>query len=301
MKQIYLFTALLLLLSGCALKETPQVAYKIPSSCTYYSLRSAECLDREAFLESVAPYPVIFVGDHHDSAKAHEVMLELVNGLSAKGYRVSVANEWFTPDENSLLEQYVAGTLDANSSKALGWKGRAGYDFNLSEPIFRAVIEHGGKLYGINMSKGLKKRVSDENLSGMSRSERTFYDELDLEVTPHKALLEPFFGHCHHTRKGETPAACSARMYRVQVAWDTMMGEESAKLAEKLKEDEKLIVFIGAMHLEGGLGANLRFARKSHLPFVTVLPYPKESSEEQQEIAPGSADLIYLYESASQQ
>ena len=240
---------------------------------------------------------MIFVGDHHDSRNAHKVMVTLIKDLSQAGYRVSVANEWFSPKENALLASFTAGTLDANSSKALGWKKRVGYDYNLSRPIFDAVIKNGGTLYGINMDEKFKKMVSENNTSGMDAEERAFYKHLDLDVSAHKQLVAPYFKHCHGKRKDESPEQCSARMYRVQVAWDTMMGEESAKLAKQLKENEKLIVFIGAMHLESGLGANLRFARKSDIPFVTILPYPVDRKREKSiEVENGSSDLLYLYD-----
>ncbi len=288
---------LLLILAGCSTKEAKPITFHIPTTCSYYSLRSAECLEKEQFIARVMPYKVIFVGDHHHSLNAHKVVVELINGLSERGYKVSLANEWFSPKENELLEQYVQGELNKNSSKALGWKKRVGYDFNLSKPIFNAIIKENGALYGINMDKAFKKKVSDDNLSAMSSEEKAFVKALDLNVSAHKALLAPFFSHCHKTRKGEDAQACMARMYRVQVAWDTMMGEESAKLAQKLRKDEKLIIFIGAMHLDSKLGANLRFARKSNLPAITVLPYPKDTTKEEAiDVELGNSDLIYLYE-----
>ncbi len=294
MKQTSLLFLLLLLIAGCSTKEATPLTHKVSAECRYYSLESASCLDLESYLDVIAPYKVIFIGDQHDSASAHEMMLETINGLQQRGFKVSVANEWFSPDENTLLKKYVMGELDANSSKALGWKKRVGYDFNLSKPIYQAVIAGGGALYGINMDKAFKKRVSEQNLSGMSSVERSFYEKLDLNVSAHKEMLAPFFGHCHGKRDSEDALQCTERMYRVQVAWDTMMGEESAKLAASLQEGEKLIVFVGAMHLEGKLGVNLRFARKSNIPSITVIPYPKDK-EKVIEIEHGSSDLIYLY------
>ena len=297
MKQISFFIILLLIISGCSQKEVTVLSHKVSSTCHYYSLKSAQCLAQKAFIERVEPYDVIFVGDHHHSANAHKVMLTLIDGLSDKGYKISLANEWFSPQDNTLLKKYVNGKLDSNTSKVLNWKKRVGYDFNLSEPIYKAVIENGGKLYGVNMQKTFKKMVSEQNLTGMSVDERSFYNSLDLNVTAHKQLIAPFFAHCHGVREGESAQQCSERMYRVQVAWDSMMGEESAKLAEKLKAKEKLIVFIGAMHLESKLGANLRFARASTKPFITILPYPKESNSTSIiSVDVGSSDMLYLYE-----
>ena len=286
-------------MGGCASKDSALITHKVATTCEYYSLQSAQCLDEKSFIDRVEPYEVIFVGDHHHSLNAHKVMVTLINGLSDKGYKVSLANEWFSPKDNTLLEQYVNGELDSNLSKALGWKKRAGYDFNLSEPIYSAVIANGGTLYGVNMEKSFKKMVSEQNLTAMSDKQRAFYKSLDLNVTAHQQLLAPFFGHCHRTRNGESAQQCSERMYRVQVAWDSMMGQESAKLAENLKENEKLIIFIGAMHLESKLGANLRFARESNRPFITILPTPKDKKLEKEiEVDLGSSDMVYLYEEA---
>jgi len=284
-------------MTGCGSKKPTPITFKIPTSCTYYSLQSAECLDEAEFIERIAPYKVIFVGDHHHSLNAHKVVIALINGLSTDGYKVALANEWFSPQDNALLEQYVQGKLDSNTSKALGWKKRVGYDFNLTEPIFNAIIKQEGTLYGINMDKTFRKKISDYNLSAMSNEEKAFVQGLDLNVSAHQQLLAPFFSHCHKTRKGEDAQQCMERMYRVQVAWDTKMGEESVKLAKKLKDDERLIVFVGAMHLESKLGVNLRFARESNLPTLTVLPFPKDSYHEKQiDVDLGSSDMVYLYE-----
>lgn len=296
MKQIVIFTALLVLIGGCASKERRALTYRVPVACDYYSLHSAECLDTGGFIDAVEPYDVIFVGDHHQSAKAHKVVIELINGLSGRGYTVGLANEWFSPQDDALLEQYGNGELDNNGSKALGWAKRVGYDFNLSKPIFDAVIANGGTLYGINMDRELKKMVSEQNSTAMSKEQRTFYDSLDLNVTVHQQLVAPFFSHCHHLKNGETQQECSARMYRVQVAWDSMMGQESAKLAQRLQAKEKLIVFVGAMHLESKVGVNLRFARKTSMPSLTLLPVPRDvQTQPTLDVALGSCDIVYLY------
>lgn len=297
MKKLLVFAGLLMLFAGCADKTASSLSYKVQNSCTYYSLQRAECLSKEAFIDALEPYRVIFVGDDHQSANAHKVVIELIDGLSQRGYKIALANEWFTPKDDALLKQYANGELGTDLTKTLDWKKRSGYDFNLSKPIYDAVIANHGVLYGINMSKEFEKKISDNNLSAMRDKERVFYDHLDMNVSVHKEMLSPFFSHCHSLKNGESQQQCSERMYRVQVAWDTMMGEESAKLAQALKADEKLIVFVGGMHLESGIGANMRFARKTNIPSITVLPWPKSATEKDiVNVDLGSSDLIYLYD-----
>jgi len=295
LKYLLVFTGLLLLLGGCASKVPEAVTHKVPEACDFYSLKAAQCLDEKGFIDAIEPYKVIFVGDHHNSANAHKVVSELIESLSGRGYTIELANEWFTPEDNGLLDRYVKGELDANTTKALDWKKRVGYDFNLSKPIYEAVIENGGKLYGINLSRSFKRMISEQNLTAMNMQQRAFYEGLDLNNSAHKAMLSPFFSHCHHLKSGESQLQCQERMYRVQVAWDTMMGMESAKLAETLDADTKLIVFVGAMHLENGLGVNMRFARVSNVPSITLLPRPKTSKETMADVGLGCCDLVYLY------
>jgi len=294
LKRTLLSTLLFLLfLAGCAQPTSTPLEHKVSSTCLYYSQQRAECLTQEQFMQTLKPYKVIFVGDHHDSMTSRAVLLEIIEEMAAAGDHVILANEWFTPEDDPLLQQYVEGKLDDNISKALGWKKRVGYDFNLSEPIYSKVISVGGELKGINLSKTFKKKISDANVSGMSDAEKEFYKALDLNVTAHKQMLSPFFQHCHGDAQ-QSAQACAERMYRVQVAWDTKMALESAKLASKLKEHERLIVFVGAMHLEQKLGINLRFSRLSQAPFITIIPWQKGSGAFEM-IDHGSSDIDYLY------
>jgi uncharacterized iron-regulated protein len=280
-------------LSGCARQPRP-LEHPIPVDCKVYAMKSAGCIGQQQLADKLANYPVIFIGDHHQSEAVHRFVTETIEALHRRGYRIHLANEWFTPKDNDLLLRYASGAYEGNFTAAIDWKKKAGYDFSLYEPIYRSVQKIRGGLYGINMNKAMKRRISDRNISGMDPDERDFYDSLDLNLSAHYQMLEPFFSHCHAAKAGESEEECRKRMYRVQVAWDSYMGQQSAALASKLlmQPDEKLIVFVGAMHLAYGLGVNARFARVSDLPFVTVLPQmlPRKS------IRHCTADFLYLYE-----
>ncbi len=286
----------LFFLTGCS-KQTEPLVHTLNCKNEYYSLKSAECIDFDRLVQEMEHYPVVFVGDHHQSREVHQFVAALITRLHQEGYTVSVANEWFTPENNTLLKAY--GNLeinDGNFTQKIKWKNKTGYEFSSFSPIYHAAQKNGADLYGINMSKASREKISDQNLSGMSREERKFYDSLDLEVSAHRQLLAPFFTHCHSVKKAETEEACLERMYRVQVAWDTKMAEESAALSSRLikTDKDKLIVFAGAFHFIYGLGINLRFARLSTLPFVTILPVTNETKS----IETGSGDFLYIYQPA---
>jgi uncharacterized iron-regulated protein len=294
---IFLFlpgtAAVILFLSGCT-KQPAAIKHTIGCNSDFYSLKSAQCIDFDRLLNDVEYYPVIFVGDHHDSAEVHRFVGSLIWRLHEKGYRVFVANEWFTPQDNALLEKYAASKIDdANFSKNIDWNKRTSYKLTSFLPIYHAARKSGSGLFGINMSRSIRKKISDNNISGMSAEDINLYGSLDMNATAHKELLSRFFTHCHFRKGSETDRECLGRMYRVQVAWDTKMAAESAKLAARLLKGpkDKLIVFAGAFHLSYGLGVNMRFSRLSNLPFVTILPAERPLKS----IDVGESDFLFLY------
>ncbi|QOY53082.1 ChaN family lipoprotein [Candidatus Sulfurimonas baltica] len=284
-----------MLFIGCTEPITPkQLYHSLDCKEGIYSLKSAECINHEEFIERLEPYKVIFIGDHHSSKKHHENVADIIYSLSKKGYRIHLANEWFTPADNDILDDYANGLLnDEEFTKKINWEKRKYFKFNLFSPIYHSIIKTKGKLYGINLSKTQRKLISNKNISQMSTEERNFFDTLDLDVFAHKEFLSPFFNHCQQARGTQSTSECINRMYRVQVAWDSKMANESAKIAKNmlLSSKDKLIVFAGEMHLSNGLGVNMRFARESKMPFVTILPQRKIYTN----VLHGKSDFIYIY------
>ncbi len=294
MRILFLSALILLLFAGCA----PSVALpKHERQCEHiYDLKSEICLTDAMLLKRLEPYKVLFVGDHHQSRKWHLEVAALITRLQDAGYRVHLASEWFTPQDDALLERYRNDDINASAFQdAVGWKENVGYPFASFEPMYDAVKKGGGSLYGINLSKEQRRLVSDANVSGMPEDLHRFYEALDLNVASHYALLSPFFEHCHHSRGKEDGTACSERMYRVQVAWDEKMAQESARIFEGIASDEhaKLIVFAGAFHLTSHLGIDMRFSRINTTPHMTILPQQKPP----QRVDIGYADILYMYDS----
>jgi len=289
---ISLLTILLLLLTGCTEPDIP-LKHLLPSSCTIYDMKQARCIDDRELVKRLAPYRVVFVGDHHAQTDLHQKLAKFITGLDRAGRHVSLANEWFIPEDNSLLKQYAKGSFKGDFPKAIGWKKKGGYAFDSYDLMYNAIRKAHGGLYGINLSRESRKYISHANFSDMTREEKDFYDSLDLNVTAHRQMLSPFFSHCHRLRKGEDAASCSERMYRVQVAWDSYMAKESVALINRIghRRSDLLMVFAGSMHFAYGLGINARFARLSREPFVTIKPVP--IGTETADV--GEADFLLFY------
>lgn len=296
----FILSVLSVLFIGCSSKHPdPPLVHEIKCSKGIYSLKSAQCLDKDSFISKLEPYDVIFIGDHHNSKKVHEFIADTIYGLSKRGYRIHLANEWFTPKDDPLLDKYASKKIDDDTFvKKIEWNKKGKLSFDIFSPIYHAIIETDGKLYGINLSKKERELISEAKTDEMSKEELSFYKGLDLNVSAHKILYKGFFSHCHKAKKGESDKECIERMYRVQVAWDSKMAKESLILSKNVLKSskDKLIVFAGAAHIAYGLGINMRFARESDLPFTTIVPL----SDDDKSIEHAIADFVYIYEKSEE-
>lgn len=262
----------------------------------FYDLKREQCDILEDFVTKIEPYRVIFIGDHHDAKALHVTIAHLITTLQKRGYHIALANEWFTPEDNAILAQYAKKMMDDKTFQdTIDWKKKAGYSFESFAPIYKAIQEGEGLLYGINLTREERQAISDKNVSAMDPKLREFYENLDLKTQSHYELMAPFLEHCHSSKKGEDALTCKERMYRVQVAWDSKMAVESAALAHEVLQSpkDKLIVFAGAFHLSSHLGIDMRFSRQNPALHVTLLPLLKP----QESIDLGYADFVYFYDS----
>lgn len=292
---VYLFLiSLLFLLGGCATPKSIKHKTSLSLTKRIYSLKEGRIISKARLIEVLSAYPVIFIGDLHNNEKMHQFTAELIATLG-KEYTLHLANEWFTPMDNETLAQFVNKKLNEKEFlNVINWKKNIGYQYKSFKPIYQNLKEVEGKMYGINLSRDERKKISLIKIDDMDAKEKLFYKNIDLNTSIHKQFISSFLSDCHAPLKNEEKQECLERMYRVQVAWDEKMGKESAILAKKVIQGkkDKLIVFVGAMHLEFGLGVNMRFARNSTLPYVTVLPGFEKNIEL------GKADFIYYIKDA---
>lgn len=294
--QSVLSSTLLILFSffifGCEHKE-PSLRHILKPDCQYYSFKSAQCQNIQEMIKKLEPYQIIFIGDHHTEDDLHQNVADLITELSKNGVKVHLANEWFYPGDTDILDAF--SSMDINETlflEKIQWEKRLRfYGYNSFKPMYEAVQHNKGRLHGINLSKIKRKKISDQNLTSMSQEEREFNASLDLNISAHQDMVQPYLSHCHAPKPKETLKECTQRMYRVQVAWDSKMALESYKLSLKLKKNEKLLIFAGAMHIENALGIPLRFARLSNLPTTTITPVKEKTKS----IEHGISDFLLFY------
>jgi uncharacterized iron-regulated protein len=297
----YIFVVICVVLyTGCSLKKE-ELSFNIEKKEEHlFSSKKAKEISYTELIDEIKEYKVVFVGDHHNTKATHEFFNEVLNKLISEGYNIHLANEWFSPKDNKLLLDYTKNLIDSKTLKEKReWKKFTKYKWELVEKLYETVKKAKGKLYGINIPKEEREKISLRQLDLMNTDEKIFYDNLDLDVQVHKSLVSPYFKHCNKMPiKSEED--CEERMYRVQVTWDTYMAEQTNLLAKKVLKGPKdiLLVFTGAMHVEKGLGIPLRFARLNNTPFTIITNY-RISKEEDIKFPINKADIIYIYNKQS--
>lgn len=290
------FIATIFLFTGCANKEPKPLTHNLDKIEGIYSIKQAKSISMQELVNEVKNYPVIFVGDHHNTEKTHKFFADFINELGKKGYNLSLANEWFTPTQNSILKEYTDDKFDtATFKQKVEWEKFSKYKWEYVAPLYEAIKNSGGRLYGMNIGKEDRTKISLKQFDKMSDEEKAFYNNLDLSVTAHHQLVSPFLEHCDKMPK-VSDEPCQDRMYRVQVTWDTYMAQNVAKIAKEVIKSpkDKLLVFAGAMHIEQNLGIPLRFARLSNLPYISI-SNEKIEKDEDLKIDTNKADFVYIY------
>lgn len=282
-------------LTACAEKFSP-LTYNLEKKEGVYSIKQAKRLSMEELVRELEHYPIIFVGDHHDTEKTHKFFEDLIVRLAQSTYKLNLANEWFIPEQNEILKEYTDDKFDTDTLKEkIEWENFTDFKWDYVARIYEEIKKAKGRLYGINLSKTSRAKISLKDFENMNEEEKTFYDDLDLGVTAHWQLVKPYLEHCNKMPK-KSSEPCQERMYRVQVAWDTYMAQNLAKLSKELIKTpkDKLLVFAGAMHIEQNLGIPLRFSRLSNLPFITISN--EQINEEDLKLDINKADIVYIYE-----
>jgi len=296
MKKYFTLVFICVLFVGCSSKNNLDFD-NLEKKEQIFSNKKAQNITLPKVVDQIEPYDIIFVGDHHNTKKTHEFFNSILKELIKKGYKIHLANEWFSPSENRLLEDYTLNKFDSDElNKRKNWKKFSRYDWKLSSMLYETVKKGDGKLYVINISKENRKKISLRQFDKMSKEEKDFYDSLDLNVSAHEKLVKPYLEHCSKM-PSKSKENCVDRMYRVQVTWDTYMANETYKLSKEVLKTpkDKLIVFVGAFHIEYNLGIPLRFSRLSNTPFTTISNYQLQK-EEEISIPNNLSDIVYIYE-----
>ena len=261
-------------LVGCATAkqdasvESPYVDPRTLRVGQIMHLATGRLLSEPEALDYVSWFPVVYVGESHDSADAHAVELRVLRGMEERfpgqvALGVEMLERPYQPDADA----FVRGTMDEKGFQR-AWQ-RSWSDFASYREILRFVREKRIPLLALNADQAMRRAVRD---SGTAPAAATDLPEMDGRDPYHRAYVEAILG--GHMKEIKDPEA----FYRVQVLWDETMAETAARyLTSPAGKGRRLIVFAGSAHVRYGFGIPRRLFRRVPLPFVIVEPYVNQA------------------------
>ncbi|EHJ49398.1 protein of unknown function DUF399 [Solidesulfovibrio carbinoliphilus subsp. oakridgensis] len=166
--------------------------------------------------EDLARCRLVAVGETHDDPAHHRLQLDVIRAVAATGARVSVGLEMFPAGEQALLDGYLLGRVDEEvleKAFAAYW----GHTFALYRDIFRTCRQAGIPLVGLNVPRGLTRKVAREGFAALTPEERGGLPLVACQVDrDYEAFLRRVAG--DHAGGTDFRYFCEA-----QVVWDTAM------------------------------------------------------------------------------
>jgi uncharacterized iron-regulated protein len=276
-RSVLLVVLALIALVGCATSkesvsvESPYVDPRTLQVGQILHLATGRLLTESETFEYVSWFPVVYVGESHDSADDHAIELRVLKAVEERfpgqvALGVEMLERPFQPDANA----FVRGEMSPKNFQRV-WQ-RSWGDFSSYRDILLFVRDKKIPLVALNADQATRRAVRES--PGTPGAVKDL-PEMDLRDPYHKAYVEAMLG--GHTKEAKDPEA----FYRIQVLWDETMAETAA---EYLKSPEgkgrRLVVFAGSAHVRYGFGIPRRLFRRMALPFVIVEPHVKQAAVE---------------------
>ncbi len=263
----------LALLVGCAATpgglraESPYVDPRSLGLGQILHLATGRLLAEPEALDYVSRFPVVYVGEAHDSADDHAVQLTVLRAMQERfPGQVAVGLEMLQRPFQADANAFVRGEMSEKDFQRVWQKNWS--DFFYYRDILRFVREKGIRLIALNAGSAARQAVRESPASALAPDTAKDLPEMDLRDPYHRAYAEAIFG--GHMRGAKDPDA----FYRVQVLWDEAMAQTAAEyLKSPDGQGRRLVVFAGGNHVRYGFGIPRRLFRRVPLPFVIVVPY----------------------------
>ncbi len=198
------------------------------------------------FWASLLQADVIYIGERHPEARDHDYQFEIIKGLKERGVDFAIGWEMFEFPRQPRLDDWIARRLEtaqllAETDFVKSW-GRY-------SPIYEKMLRW-SQLAGIssialNAPNGMSRKIAQGET--LTAAERKLIPE---GYVSQSGGLEHFT-----SQMGAHPGAGIdyAKYYRAQVLWDQTMAERIVQ-ARKRSPRQKIVVFVGRGHVEGGFG-----------------------------------------------
>ncbi len=234
-------------------------------------LATGRLLSESEALDYVSGFPVVYVGESHDSADDHAVQLRVLKAVEERfPGRVALGLEMLQRPFQPEADAFVRGEMSEKDFQRVWLKNWS--DFFYYRDILLFVREKRIPLIALNADPAMRRAVRENPVPGLAPGGSKDLPEMDVQDRYHRAYVEAILG--GHMKEVQDPEA----FYRIQVLWDETMAQTAAEyLKSPAGKGRHLVVFAGGAHVRYGFGVPRRLFRRLPVPFVIVEPYVNQS------------------------
>lgn len=214
----------------------------------------------KAVIERMAAADAVLIGENHGHELGLNTAAELWAMVAAEEPKASLAMEFFERDEQTALDDYLAGITDEAGFRAASGRTESNYPEG-----HRAMVET-AKERGLPViaANAPRRYVRLARLEGFDRLRALTEEQTRLVRIPdamptgaYRAAFESFMSGGKPAAPGTEADAVKARvdaMFRSQSVWDWTMGESVARALAAGRRPVVLVV--GRFHIDRHAGAN---------------------------------------------
>lgn len=169
--RLFALTVLLLNVWGCQTKGPAAVSQGQPwgewAAGQVLDARSGRAVSMDRWLEQLAGYDVIYLGEEHHNRFHIDAALTVLRSIADRGRKPVLAMEMFGWDGQSALDRYLTSTDATRASflEEVGWKQNWGGAFEDYEPLVQFARDHQLPLTAMNPPKPLIRQVVKQGLA----------------------------------------------------------------------------------------------------------------------------------------
>lgn len=222
----------------------------------------------EEIVRQVTPQTILLLGEIHDDTLHHKNQLQILDALSAKGQAFSVAMEFFSWPDQSVVDAYLKQQITEERFLDLIQWGEL--DFADYRPLVRAATQ--GWVYAINVPRDVTSTIFRSGISSLSADQRSLLpQDFTLGGEDYRQrMLEDMGDHI-------PPGYSFANFFAAQSAWDDTMAWQILK---QKPADQAMVVIVGDYHVAFGQGLPHRLRQRGATHILTVSQQGQGSCEE---------------------
>lgn len=225
-------------------------------------------------------YDVVFFGEYHDQSEIHQYELELLEAMyKAKGAKLALSMEMFEADNQSKLNNFLAGALSEEDflATARPWPNyRTDY-----APLVNFAKEKKMPVIAANVPRFLAAHVAKNNASTEGIAEQYLQWLPKHTYAPEGAYKDKFYAQMNSPEAPmKMPPQRLAAVYAAQCLKDDKMAESIAAFADAY-QNMQILHINGCFHSDAHLGTAQKLeALRPELKVAVITPLERKQKGE---------------------